>query len=147
MKPSDTTTSGKATDIITGICTFPRLRSPSRKHVMLNLTSTWVCNTNFETWMRGWGAVWLGIVLKDAAVVSAVVLRGPTKEYTHPYSMMHRSSAYCRYWGLASISPITSIITRVEADTYSTLTWVGERNIACGGMGGLKKKCVDYQCL
>ena len=26
-----------------------------------------------------------------AAVVSAVVLRRPTKEYTHPYSMMHRS--------------------------------------------------------
>ena len=26
----------------------------------------------------------------DTAVVSAVVLRRPTKEYTHPYSMMHR---------------------------------------------------------
>ena len=25
-----------------------------------------------------------------AAVVSAVVLRRPTKEYTHPYSIMHR---------------------------------------------------------
>ena len=25
-----------------------------------------------------------------ASVVSAVVLRRPTKEYTHPYSMMHR---------------------------------------------------------
>ena len=25
-----------------------------------------------------------------AAVVSAVVLRQPTKDYTHPYSMMHR---------------------------------------------------------
>ena len=25
-----------------------------------------------------------------AAVVSAVVLRRPTKEYTHPYSMIHR---------------------------------------------------------
>ena len=25
-----------------------------------------------------------------AAVVSAVVLRRPTKEYTHPYFMMHR---------------------------------------------------------
>ena len=25
-----------------------------------------------------------------AAVVSAVVLRRPTKEHTHPYSMMHR---------------------------------------------------------
>ena len=29
-----------------------------------------------------------------AAVVSVVVLRRPTKEYTHPYSMMH---AYCRF--------------------------------------------------
>ena len=27
-----------------------------------------------------------------AAVVSAVVLRRSTKEYTHPYSMMHRKS-------------------------------------------------------
>ena len=25
-----------------------------------------------------------------AAVVSALMLRRPTKEYTHPYSMMHR---------------------------------------------------------
>ena len=32
-----------------------------------------------------------------AAVVSAAVLRRPTKEYTHSYSMMHRRSAYCRY--------------------------------------------------
>ena len=36
----DTTTSGKATDMIAGICTFPRLPCPSTKrHVMLNLTS------------------------------------------------------------------------------------------------------------
>ena len=37
---------GKATDVIAGICTFPRLPCPSTKrHVMLNLTSTGVCNT------------------------------------------------------------------------------------------------------
>ena len=71
---------GNRPDIIAGICTFPRLRSPSQRwHVMLNLTSTWLCNTNFKTWMRGWGAAWLGIVFKDAAVVSAVVPRRPTK--------------------------------------------------------------------
>ena len=40
MKPSNTTTSGKATDMIAGICTFPRLPCPStERHVMLNLTS------------------------------------------------------------------------------------------------------------
>ena len=40
MKPLNTTTSGKATDMIAGICTFPRLPCPSTKrHVMLNLTS------------------------------------------------------------------------------------------------------------
>ena len=40
MKPLNTTTSGKATDMIAGICTFPRLPWPSTKrHVMLNLTS------------------------------------------------------------------------------------------------------------
>ena len=40
MKPSNTTTSGKATDMIAGICTFPRLACLSTKrHVMLNLTS------------------------------------------------------------------------------------------------------------
>ena len=39
MKPSNTT-SGKATDMIAGICTFPRLPCPSTKrHVMINLTS------------------------------------------------------------------------------------------------------------
>ena len=40
MKPSNTKTSGKTTDMIAGICTFPRLPCPSTKrHVMLNLTS------------------------------------------------------------------------------------------------------------
>ena len=39
-EPSNTTTSGKATDMIAGICTFPRWPCPSTKrHVMLNLTS------------------------------------------------------------------------------------------------------------
>ena len=41
MKPSNTTTSGKATDMIACICAFPRLPSPyTKRHVMLNLTST-----------------------------------------------------------------------------------------------------------
>ena len=40
MKPSNTTTSGKATDMIAGICAFPHLPCLSTKrHVMLNLTS------------------------------------------------------------------------------------------------------------
>ena len=40
MKPSNTTTSGKATDMIAGIYTFSRLPCPSTKrHVILNLTS------------------------------------------------------------------------------------------------------------
>ena len=43
MKPSYTTTSGKATGITAGICTFPRLPCPcTKRHVMLNLTSTGV---------------------------------------------------------------------------------------------------------
>ena len=38
--------SGKATEMIAGICTFPRLPCPSiKRHVMLNVTSTEVCNT------------------------------------------------------------------------------------------------------
>ena len=46
MKPSNTTTSGKATDMMAGICTFPRLLCPcTKRHVMLNVTSTGVCNT------------------------------------------------------------------------------------------------------
>ena len=40
MKPSNKKTPGKATDMIAGICTFPRLPCPSTKrHVMLNLSS------------------------------------------------------------------------------------------------------------
>ena len=118
MKPSNTTTSGKATDMMAGICTFPRLPCPCTKgHVMLNLTSTGVCNTgtsalyvcNGLLWLTWW-CMLLYRTLRNvtstntrknmyivtprcaaaAAVVSAVVLRRPTKEYTHPYSMMHR---------------------------------------------------------
>ena len=44
-----------------------------------------------------------------AAVVSAAVLRRPTEEYTHRYSMMHRRlTTYCRYCGRASLPPINS---------------------------------------
>ena len=43
-----------------------------------------------------------------AAVVSAVVLRRPTKEYTHRYSHDASQIDYCRYWGRASLPPITS---------------------------------------
>ena len=98
---------------------FSRLPCPSTKrHVMLNLTSTGVCNTGTSSlyvcnllWLT-----WCWMLLYQtfrkitstnmrkkklyvvtptcdaaaAAVVSALVLWRPTKEYTHPYSMMHR---------------------------------------------------------
>ena len=119
MKPSNMTPSGKATDMIAGICTFPRLPCPcTKRHVMLKLTSTGVCNTGTSSlyvcnllWLT-----WCWMLLYQtfrkitstnmrkkklyvvtptcdaaaAAVVSALVLWRPTKEYTHPYSMMHR---------------------------------------------------------
>ena len=118
MKPPNTTTSGKGTDMIAGIRTFPRLPCPcTKRHVMLNLTSTGVCNTGTSalyecnlllrlTWrwfflyrtlrkvtstnMRKNMYVFTRRCAAAAAVVSAVVLRRPTKEYTDPYSMMHR---------------------------------------------------------
>ena len=122
MKPSNTTTSGKATDMMAGICTFPRLPCPcTKRHVMLNLTSTGVCNTgtsalqyvcNLLLWLTWWWMLYRTLskvastnmrkkntyvvtprcaaAAAAAAIVSAVVLRRPTKEYTHPYSMMHR---------------------------------------------------------
>ena len=117
MKPSNTITSGKATDMIAGICTFPRLPCPcTKRHVMRNLTSTRVCNTgttalyvcNMLLWLTWWWMLLYRTLRKvtstnmrknmyvvtprcaAAAVVSAVVLRRPTKEYTHPYSIMHR---------------------------------------------------------
>ena len=57
MKPSNTTTSGKATDMIAGVCTFPRLLCPSTKrHVMLNLTSAAAAAAAAATALRtaGW---------------------------------------------------------------------------------------------
>ena len=131
MKPSNTTTSGKATDMIAGICTFPRLPCPSTKrHVMLNLTSAaaaaaatalrttgWSCSVFFfffqlscESYMvmdvvvqnpQKSSGYFQGTTMRKnmrvvtprcaaAAVVSALVLRRPTKEYMHRYSMMHR---------------------------------------------------------
>ena len=120
MKPSNTATSGKATDMMTGICTFSRLPCPcTKRHDMLNLTSTGVSNTgtsalyvcNLLLSLTWWGILLYRTLRKvtstnmrknvvtprcaaaaaaAAAVVSAVVLRRPTKEYTHPYSMMHR---------------------------------------------------------
>ena len=138
MKPSNTTTSGKATDMIAGICTLPRFPCPSTKrHVMLNVTSAaaaaaaataprtagWSCSVFFSfssnshaTWwwmlyrtlrkvpgttkVRLWEKnMWVVTPrCAAAAVVSAVVLRRPTKEYTHRYSMIH-----CRFTTTAGI--------------------------------------------
>ena len=71
----------------------------------------------------------------DAAVVSAVVLRRPTKEYTHPYSMMHRRLptagievapqyyqllVYVRTWYYHSRSPFTPHTTsRYRNDSHN----------------------------
>ena len=58
-----------------------------------------------------------------AAVISAVVLRRPTKEYTHPYSMMHRRLSTAgievapRYHQLLVLSTMANR-TRVEGGGY-----------------------------
>ena len=44
-----------------------------------------------------------------AAVDSALVLRRPTKEYTHPYSMMHRRLPTAGIQVAPHLPPITSI--------------------------------------
>ena len=57
IKPSNTTTSRKATDMIAGICTFPRLPCPSTKRqVMLNVTSAAAAAAAAATALRtaGW---------------------------------------------------------------------------------------------
>ena len=117
MKPSNTITSGKATDMyVHSLVCLAHIYK--KRHVMLNITSTGVCNTgtsamyvfNLLLWLTWWWMLyrtlsevtWVRIWEKDvrcdskmcccsAAVVSAVVLRRPTKECTHPHSMMHRS--------------------------------------------------------
>ena len=120
MKPSSTTTSGKATDMIAGICTIPRLPCPcTKRHVMLNPTSTGVCNTGTSAlyvcdlllWLTWWWMLlyitlikvtstnmrkktcksWLqDVLLLLLSFLLCVVLRRPTPKYKHPYSMMHR---------------------------------------------------------
>ena len=149
MKSSNTTTSGKATDMIAGICTFPRLPCPrTKRHVMLNLTSTGVCNTgtsalklyvcNLLLWLTWWWMLLYRTLRKvrsanmrknmyvvtprcaaAAAVVSAVVFRHRRKNTRTrtPWCIgihapvLHDASqiAHCRYWGRASLPPITSI--------------------------------------
>ena len=118
MKPSNTTTSGKATDIIAGICTFPRLPCPcTKRQVMVNLTSRVVCNTGTSalyvcnlllrlTWW--WMLLYRTLrkvtstnmrkkhVRRDSKMCCCYCCRfscgSPTtdEKYTHPYSMMHR---------------------------------------------------------
>ena len=59
MKPSNTTTSGKATKMIASICTFPRLPCPSTKrHVVLNLTSGAATAAAASTALRTAGWSW-----------------------------------------------------------------------------------------
>ena len=51
-----------------------------------------------------------------AAVVSAVVLRRPTKEYTHPYSMMHRRLPTAGIEVAPHYHPL--LVTRYEVHNY-----------------------------
>ena len=139
MKPPKTTTSGKATEMIAGICTFPRLPWPCRKrHVMLNLTSTGVCSTgtsalyvcNLLLWLTWW---WM-LLNRTLRNVTSTNMRkkhvrrdskmcccccyccrfccgAPTTDEIIHAHVLHDASqiAHCRYWGRASLPPITSI--------------------------------------
>ena len=134
MKPSNTTTSGKATDMMAGICTFPRLPCPcTKRHVMLNLTSTRVCNTgtsalyvrNLLLWITWW------MLYRTLRKVTNTNIRkqhlrrdskmccscccchfccgAPTTDERIHATVLHDAShiAYCRYWGRASLPSIT----------------------------------------
>ena len=82
MKPSNTATSGKATDMIAGICTFPRLPCPSTKrHVMLNLTSAAAAAAALYT--AGWSCsvflFFFPTLLRKLHVVMDVAVQNPQK--------------------------------------------------------------------
>ena len=80
MKPSNTTTSGKATGMIGGICTFPRLPCPcTKRQVMLNLTSTGVCNTGTSAMyvcnLLLWLTLWWMLLCRTIRKVSSTNMR------------------------------------------------------------------------
>ena len=122
MKPSNTTTSGKATDMIACLAIYK-----TTCHVKPYLCCCCCCYCTTYCWLVLLGVFFFffqlscesymvmdvvqnpqkrfgydqGTTMRKnmsvltprcaaAAVVSAVVLRRPTKEYTHRYSMMHR---------------------------------------------------------
>ena len=134
MKPSNTTTSGKATDMMDAICTFPRFPCPcTKRHVMLNLTSTGVCNAgtsalyvcNLLLWSTWWWMLLYGTLRKFTSTTMRkkhvrrdpkmcccccrFCCGAPTTDETHA-PVLHDASeiAYCRYWSRASLPPITS---------------------------------------
>ena len=157
MKPSNTTTSGKATDMIAGICALPRLPCPCTKwHVMLNLTSTGVCNTGtsalcvtcFFDWHGGGCCCTEPSKSNEYEYEKEHLLRrdskmcccccrfccgAPTTDERIHAPVLHDASqiTYCRYWGRASLPPNTSMgivgLTRLsEVD--------GVLSVALGGV-------------
>ena len=152
MKPSSTTTSGKSTDMIAGICTFPRLPCPCTKlHVMLNLTSTGVCNTgtsalyvcNLLPWLTWW---WMLLYRTPRKVTNTNMRKkhvrrhsmmcccccrffcgAPTTDERMHAPVLYDASqiAYCSYWGRASLPPITS--TLLQPQRFWFVVYVGHK--------------------
>ena len=136
-KPSKTTTPGKATDMMAGICTFPRLPCPcTKRHVMINLTCTRVRNSgtsalyvcNLLLWLTWWWMLLYRPLRKvtstntrkkhvrcDSNMCRCCCCRfccgAPTTDERIHAPVLHDAShiACCRYWGRASSPPTTSI--------------------------------------
>ena len=118
------------------VCTLPRLPCPcTKRQVMVYLTSTGVCNTgtsalyvcNLLLWLTWW---WM-LLYRTLRKVTSTTMRKKhvrrdskmcccccrfccgaptTDERIHAPPVLHDASqiAYCRYWGRASLPPITS---------------------------------------
>ena len=131
MKASNTRTSGNATDMIAGTCTFPSLPCPCTKgYVMLNLTCTGVCNTGTSAlYVCNWYFLltwWWMLLYRTLRKVTSTNMRkkhvrrdskmccccwcrfwygAPTTDERIHAHVLHDASqiAYCKYSGRASL--------------------------------------------
>ena len=140
--------------MMAGICTFPRLPCPcTKRHAMLNLTPTGVCNTGTSTLyvcnlllLLTW---WWMLLYRTLRKVTSTNMRkkhvcrdskmccccccccrfccgAPTTDERIHAPVLHGALqvAYCRYWGRASLPPITSTRYYVPGTYNSSNTYV-----------------------
>ena len=115
MQRSNTTTSAKATDMIAGICAFPRLPCPSTKRhvfVMLNLTSAAATALRTAGWSCSVFVFFLFELSCERYMVMDVVVQNPQKSSGYDQGATTRKNMWVMTPRCSAAAVVSAVVLR-----------------------------------